>query len=139
MRYQIFSAILVGTFSYCQAQTPPPPGKLINLQIETTLVPKPAAVDVLLPPGYEQFSKPVPLFIWLHGGTSGKNFLGNRMRHFIETAWATKDLRRTVDRNIPKFVIRLECEESRGGLELYWVQPASLVAEGVVRQEVVSI
>ena len=27
--------------------------------------------------------------------------------------------RRTVDRNIPKFVIRLECEESRGGLELY--------------------
>jgi len=29
------------------------------------------------------------------------------------------EFRRTVDRNIPKFVIRLECEESRGGLELY--------------------
>ena len=30
-----------------------------------------------------------------------------------------RSVRRTVDRNIPKFVIRLECEESRGGLELY--------------------
>jgi S-formylglutathione hydrolase len=92
MRYLIVFAILVSNFSYCQAQTPPPPGKLLNLQIETTLVPNPAAVDVLLPPGYEQFSKPVPLFIWLHGGTSGKDFLGNRIRHFIEKAWATKDL-----------------------------------------------
>ena len=82
MRYLVVFAILVSRCSDCQAQTPPPPGKLIHLKIETTLVPNPAAVDVLLPPGYEQFSKPVPVFIWLHGGTSGKDFLGNRMRSY---------------------------------------------------------
>tara|TARA_B100001123_G_scaffold263384_1_gene293291 strand:- start:229 stop:423 length:195 start_codon:yes stop_codon:yes gene_type:complete len=48
-----------------------PSGKLLNLQLETTLVPSPASVDVLLPPGYEQFNDPIPLFIWLHGGSSG--------------------------------------------------------------------
>jgi len=92
MRILMVFTILGSSFTYGQAQTPPPPGKLANLQIETTLVPSPAAVDVLLPPGYEQFSKPVPLFIWLHGGTSGKDFLGNNVRPFIEKAWATKDL-----------------------------------------------
>jgi len=37
----------------------------------------------------------------------------------VSSLLALVGLRRTVDRNIPKFVIRLECEESRGGLELY--------------------
>ena len=48
-----------------------------------------------------------------HGGN---NSLMEAITHYKE-----KDgtIRRTVDRNIPKFVIRLECEESRGGLELY--------------------
>ncbi len=92
MRCLIVFVIFGRCFSDCQAQTPPPPGKLVSLQIETTLVPSPATVDVLSPPGYEQLSEPVPLFIWLHGGTSGKDFLGNRMRSFIESAWATGDL-----------------------------------------------
>lgn len=92
MRYLMVFTILGSSFTYGQARTPPPPGKLINLEIKTTLVPSPAAVDVLLPPGYEQFSKPVPLFIWLHGGTSGKGFLGNHMRPFIEKAWGVTGL-----------------------------------------------
>ncbi len=91
MRNLILIAILSGRFSTCSAQTPPQ-GRLAQLQIETTLVPSPATVDVLLPPGYEQSSKPLPLFIWLHGGTSGKNILENHMRTFFEKAWATKDL-----------------------------------------------
>lgn len=92
MHYLILIAMLVSSFSYCQAQSPPPPGQLIHLQIETTLVPSPAAVHVLLPPGYEQLSDPVPLLIWLHGGTSGKAYLGNHLRQFIEQAWASGDL-----------------------------------------------
>lgn len=91
MRYFIVVMILGSCIDCCLAQTPPP-GKLVNLQLESTLVPTPAAVDVLLPPGYEQFSEPVPLLIWLHGGTSGKDYLENRMRPFIERAWATGDL-----------------------------------------------
>ena len=91
MRYFIVVMILGSCIDCCPAQTPPP-GKLVNLQLESTLVPSPAAVDVLLPPGYEQFSEPVPLLIWLHGGTSGKDYLENRMRPFIERAWATGDL-----------------------------------------------
>lgn len=76
----------------CQAEVAVPTGKLINLQIETALVPNPAAVDVLLPPGYKNNSKPLPLFIWLHGGTSGKDYLKNHMRRHFEKAWATGNL-----------------------------------------------
>ncbi len=77
--------------SHIHAQSPPS-GNLIPLQIETTLVPSPAAVDVLLPPGYEQLTEPVPLFIWLHGGTSGKDYLDRQLRSHVEKAWATGDL-----------------------------------------------
>ena len=69
-----------------------PSGKLLNLQLETTLVPSPASVDVLLPPGYEQFNDPIPLFIWLHGGSSGEGHLENRMQPYIEKAWASGSL-----------------------------------------------
>ncbi len=85
-------ASAVSNSASCDAEPPPASGKLLNIQLETTLVPSPASVDVLLPPGYGQFSEPVPLLIWLHGGTSGKDFLGNRVRPFIEKAWATNDL-----------------------------------------------
>lgn len=91
MRYLVLFVILGVSVSTCCAQTPPP-GRLSQLQIETTLVPGPATVDVLLPPEYEQASKPFPLFIWLHGGTSGKDVLGKHMRPFIEKAWGTGDL-----------------------------------------------
>ena len=73
------------------AQTPHS-GKLIPVQIETALVPSPAAVDVLLPPGYDDLTEPVPLMIWLHGGTSGKDYLQRHLRSHVEQAWATGDL-----------------------------------------------
>jgi len=92
MRYVILLTVLSGSISDCRAESPLPTGKLISHQIKTTLVPSPAAVDVLLPPGYERFTQPVPLFIWLHGGTSGKDVLGKHVRPFIEKAWVTEDL-----------------------------------------------
>ncbi len=67
----------------------PPSGSLLNLKLETTLVPSPAAVDVLLPPGYAELNSPLPLFIWLHGGSSGKGLLQRRMKPYIESAWAS--------------------------------------------------
>ncbi len=92
MRYLTALAILGSSLSCGQAQTPPPPGKLVKLRITSTLVPSPAALDVLLPPGYEQLSQPMPLFIWLHDGISGKDVLGKHIRPFVEKAWATNDL-----------------------------------------------
>lgn len=92
MRYLIACTILASCCSLCRAENSPPPGKLVSLKIETTLVPSPATVDVLLPPGYERLSNPVPLLIWLHGGTSGKDYLGNHLQPFLEKAWSTGDL-----------------------------------------------
>jgi S-formylglutathione hydrolase len=64
-------------------------GKLLHLQLETTLVPSPASVDVLLPPGYDEQSEPIPLFIWLHGGSSGQGVLERQMKPYMEKAWAS--------------------------------------------------
>ncbi|MDP6931132.1 MAG: alpha/beta hydrolase-fold protein [Planctomycetota bacterium] len=74
------------------AQEVPTSSRLVNLQLETTLVPSPASVDILLPPGHEQLTEPIPLFIWLHGGSSGKDHLERRMRPMIDKAWASGDL-----------------------------------------------
>ena len=65
---------------------------LLTINLDTTLVPSPVAVDVLLPPNYEDDNSRLPLIIWLHGGTSGKNYLRDHLRSFVETAWATGDL-----------------------------------------------
>ncbi len=80
--------------SCCQTtgQRSTPRGRLINLRLETKLVPSPAAIDILLPPGYSQAGEPLPLFIWLHGGTSGKDYLENHLRPFVERAWVNSDL-----------------------------------------------
>lgn len=74
-----------------RAQTPIT-GELVPVQIESTLVPSPASVDVLLPPGYDELTEPVPLMVWLHGGTSGKDYLAQRLRSHVERAWAEGDL-----------------------------------------------
>lgn len=84
---------VVGTYlDSCRADIAVRSGKLVNLKIETILVPSPASVDVLLPPNYKNSSKPLPLFIWLHGGTSGKDYLKNHIQRHFEKAWATDDL-----------------------------------------------
>lgn len=92
MRYLIFLVVCSNLIASCLAQTRPQPGKLLSIDLETELVPSPAAIDVLLPPGYEHYTQPVPLLIWLHGGTSGKDYLEKHMRQFIEKAWESKDL-----------------------------------------------
>jgi pimeloyl-ACP methyl ester carboxylesterase len=74
------------------AADPPDAGTLLNLELETTLVPSPTAVDVLLPPGYDDFTEPIPHLLWLHGGSSGRNHLERRMRPYIERAWQSGDL-----------------------------------------------
>ncbi len=89
--------ILPAIITLCSTTTalvanPPPSGKLVKLQLETTLVPTPAAVDVLLPPDYDRLSERVPLFIWLHGGSSGRNHLERRMKPYMEKAWQSGDL-----------------------------------------------
>ncbi len=92
MRCFLFVLILAGVCADGHAQTKPPAGRLLNLQIDTKLVPGPAAVDVLLPPEYDKSSDALPLFIWLHGGTSGKNILGRQLRSHVQKAWANGDL-----------------------------------------------
>lgn len=74
------------------AQTTTPAGELRHLKLDTKLVPGPVAVDLLLPPGYAQATRPLPLMIWLHGGRSGKDYLENRLRPHVERAWASGDL-----------------------------------------------
>ena len=74
---RILPAILIISIVLCISTTalaadPPQSGKLVKLQLETTLVPSPAAVDVLLPPGYDRLTEPVPLFIWLHMPQTGR-------------------------------------------------------------------
>lgn len=92
MRYLLIFTCTAISCCYSDEGGPPAPGRLINLRIDTTLVPGPAAVDVLLPPGYDTVSEPLPLLIWLHGGTSGRDYLNNHMRPFIEKAWGSGDL-----------------------------------------------
>ena len=65
-----------------------PKGKLLNREIQTKLVPSPARFDVLLPPDYENMEEPMPLFLWLHGGSSGVNHIERRIRVHLESAWA---------------------------------------------------
>jgi len=63
-------------------------GRLINAELATELVPGPAKYDVLLPPGYDKIEEPLPLLLWLHGGSSGVDHLERRIRARIERAWA---------------------------------------------------
>ena len=65
-----------------------PRGRLINAEMNTQLVPSPAKFDVLLPPGYEVIDEPLPLLIWLHGGSSGVGHIDRRLREHAESAWA---------------------------------------------------
>ena len=65
-----------------------PRGRLIHAEMETELVPSPAKFDVLLPPDYEAILEPLPLVIWLHGGSSGVGHLERRIREHVESAWA---------------------------------------------------
>jgi len=62
--------------------------RLIHAELATELVPSPAKFDVLLPPGYDNIKEPVPLLLWLHGGSSGVNHLERRIRTHLERAWA---------------------------------------------------
>ena len=43
------------------AQADIPSGKLIHLTLHTTLVPEPAAVDVLIPPSYDDLPERIPV------------------------------------------------------------------------------
>ena len=70
--------------------------RLIHAEMETDLVPSPAKFDVLLPPGYESISEPLPLLVWLHGGSSGVDHIERRLRPQIESAWAQGVLSPTV-------------------------------------------
>jgi len=92
MHSLILCAVLAGGAANAADEAAPPAGRLIHLALETKLVPGPAAVDVLLPPNYEQADQPLALMIWLHGGTSGKGYLEQHMRRYIEKAWAAGDL-----------------------------------------------
>ncbi len=92
MRVLTGCILLAGCLLVESVEGAPPAGRLLNLQLESDLVPSPAAVDVLLPPGYDELSEPVPLFLWLHGGTSGRDYLEHHMRAVLEEAWATGDL-----------------------------------------------
>jgi S-formylglutathione hydrolase FrmB len=84
--------VLLNIIYFCHEQTFANSGKIVQVQIRTKLVPSPTSVDILLPPDYENLTSPIPLFIWLHGGTSGKGVLEKSVRHHIEKAWTQKDL-----------------------------------------------
>jgi S-formylglutathione hydrolase len=65
-----------------------PKGTLLHAELETQLVPTPAKYDVLLPPGYDDMAGPLPLLLWLHGGSSGVDHIERRIRVHVEHAWA---------------------------------------------------
>jgi len=70
------------------AEAEPPKGELINSELVTELVPSPAKYDVLLPPGYDEMDGPLPLLVWLHGGSSGVDHIERKLRAPVESAWA---------------------------------------------------
>ena len=85
-RALVFSALLavlasaLHSFGDTQSQ-------LMHAEMETDLVPSPAKFDVLLPPNYESIQEPLPVLLWLHGGSNGKNHIERRLRTHIESAW----------------------------------------------------
>ena len=84
----VFSVLLTALASAVQSFGDTP-SKLVHAEMETDLVPSPAKFDVLLPPNYESIQEPLPVLIWLHGGSNGKNHIERRLRTPIESAWAS--------------------------------------------------
>ncbi len=63
--------------------------EIIQRELVSELVPKPAKYDILLPPSYDPNSTaPLPLLIWLHGGSNGKDHLKKRLEEHIRSAWS---------------------------------------------------
>jgi S-formylglutathione hydrolase len=60
--------------------------QLVDLRIESRIVPSPVEFAVLLPDGYERITEPLPLLLFLHGGNGDKSFL-TRMRPIIDEMW----------------------------------------------------
>jgi S-formylglutathione hydrolase len=66
--------------------------QLSTATLKTALVPAPARISVLLPPGYEENSNAAyPLIYLLHGGDGDNNFLA-RMQPVVERAWSMEYL-----------------------------------------------
>jgi S-formylglutathione hydrolase len=71
-------------------------GQIVNATLKTNLVPSPARISVLLPPGYDDNSDTAyPLIYLLHGGDGDNNFLA-RMQAVVERAWSMEYLRPAV-------------------------------------------
>lgn len=51
-------------------------------------MPSPAQYSVLLPPGYDETTDPLPLCLFLHGGGGNRNYLAN-MQPVIEECWTS--------------------------------------------------
>jgi S-formylglutathione hydrolase len=60
--------------------------ELVDGELATTLVPSPVKYSVLLPDGYGQASRAMPLILMLHGGGGTRDSL-RRSRSMIEEAW----------------------------------------------------
>jgi S-formylglutathione hydrolase len=81
-------AILASLSASTAEESETPKGTLVHGELATELVPSPAAFDVLLPPGYDDINDPMPLLVWLHGGSSGVGHIERKLRPHVESAWA---------------------------------------------------
>jgi S-formylglutathione hydrolase len=62
-----------------------------KVELETQLVPSPAEIGVLLPPGYDSSDKHLPLMLLLHGGLQDYRYL-EESRPIIDSAWIHDEL-----------------------------------------------
>lgn len=62
---------------------------IIDISLESQLVPSPVEVSILLPPGYGTTTSPFPLLLVLHGGGGSRGFT---FRALYERLWAKGDL-----------------------------------------------
>ena len=83
--------------------------ELIFCSLNTTLVPGGVEYTVLLPPGYDKTSEPLPLLLNMHGGGLDRNYLAEpETRAMYEKLWAEGAL--------PPMVVA--CYSARGGWHL---------------------
>ena len=87
--------ICFGLLQLCEATVASEASRLVDISLESELVPSPVEVGLLLPPGYGQSGEPLPLMLMLHGGNGSSKDL-TWLRGGFDGAWAAGDLPKLV-------------------------------------------
>ena len=73
--HRVLLYISVGVLQLCQATRASEVSQLVDISLESELVPSPVEIGVLLPPGYNPSGDPLPLMLMLHGGNGSSKDL----------------------------------------------------------------